>query len=151
MPVATELRENGQVNYFRITEPWTMDELFDGFAQAKSIRDQIYLNDSSRHIHTFVDLIEVKNAPPGVMRGRHFPGQNHPTRGEMVLVVNNAYIRRLVEAMLNVSQVHGLFFETLEDGWSYIRTQLAKTATNAGDPIPIKAPIPADKDKPEPA
>src|SRR4051812_28027458 len=115
MPVETELREDGQVSYFKISDPWTLEDLFKGFAQSTALRDSVKQQDPNRRVHTLLDLMATKQAPPGVMQGRKIPGILHATRGEMVVAVKHEFPRSITKAMLRVMQTEGHFFESLEE------------------------------------
>lgn len=131
MPVETELREDGQVSYFRISDPWTLEDLFKGFAQATALRDSVKQQDPNRRVHSLIDLMATKQAPPGVMQGRKIPGLMHATRGEIVVAVQHEYPRSITKAMLKVMQAEGHFFDTLEDAWAYLRTIIEQPSTNS--------------------
>jgi len=121
MPVMSELREERQVIYFKITEPWTMEEVFAGFAQTQSMRDSIYAQDPQRRVHTLVDLSEITNAPPGVLRSRRAPGITHPNRGEYVVAATYPFAREIMATVFKVMRVDGKLFNTLDEAWAYLR------------------------------
>ena len=132
MPVETELRDEGHVNYFRISDPWTLDDLFGGFAQAQQARDAIYQQKGPRQVHTLVDLMGVREVPPGVLQGRRFPSRTHATRGAIVVAVANSYARNIAETILRTTQTQGVFFESLDEAWAYIRQLInAESADSA--------------------
>ena len=121
MPVTSELREEGQVIYFKITEPWTMEEVFAGFAETQSMRNTIYAQDPQRRVHTLVDLVEVKDAPPGVLRTRQAPGITHPNRGEYAVAAKYLFARDIMATVFKVMRVDGKIFYTLDEAWAYLR------------------------------
>lgn len=131
MPVETELRENGQVIYFKISDPWTLDDLFKGFAQSTAQRDSVRAQDPTRRVHSLVDLTLTKQAPPNVLKGRKLPGLTHPTRGEIVFAVKDAFPRSIGETMLKLMHADGHFFDTLDEAWGYLRTILQNPAVEA--------------------
>jgi hypothetical protein len=131
MPIESELREDGQVSYFKISDPWTLEEMFKGFAQATANRDSVHQQDSTRRVHTLIDLMATKQAPPGVMQGRNLPALSHATRGEIVVAVKNEYPRAITKTMLKVMHVEGHFFESLDEAWEYLRTILKDPTVKA--------------------
>ena len=124
MPIETDLRENGQVIYFKITEPWTMEEVFAGFAQTQAMRDKIYAEDPQRRVHSLIDLTEVKIAPPGALRTRRAPGMTHVNRGEYVVAVTFPFAREIMVMVFKVMHVDGKLFDTLDQAWAYLRPLL---------------------------
>ena len=127
MPIEHELQGDGQVIYFKLRDPWTLEEMFKGFAATTALRDHSYQQDPTRRIHTLVDLMETTNPPPTVMQGRKIPGLMHPTGGEIVVAVKHEYPRSIVRAMLRVMHAEGHFYESLDAAWEYLRTIIAKT------------------------
>src|SRR5689334_1079924 len=119
MPVETELVEDGHVGYFKISDPWTLEELFQGFVQATAYRDKIHESHPNRRVHTLIDLMMTNAAPPGVMQGRKLPSLSHATRGEIVFAVKNEFPRSIGKAMLKVMRAEGQFFDSLEEAWAY--------------------------------
>jgi hypothetical protein len=121
MPVETDFREGGQVVYFKLSDPWTMEELFKGFAQSIAYRDSILQKEPNRRVHTLLDLLATKQAPPGVLQGRKMPALTHAIRGEIVVAVKHEFPRTIAKTMLKVMHAEGQFFETLDEAWDYLR------------------------------
>ncbi|SRR5712691_7747678 len=63
MPVETQLLEDGHVSYFKINDPWTLEELFQGFAQATALRDSIQQKFPNRRVHSLIDLMLTEIEP----------------------------------------------------------------------------------------
>src|SRR5258708_38889985 len=129
MPVIHTLIEDGQVMHFELRDPWTMEELFKGFAEATSIRDAVHQQNPTRRVHTLMDLMATTNPPPQVMQGRNFPGLTHATRGEIVVAVKDEFPRSIARAMLKGMHAEGHFFVSLEEAQAYLRTLTQKTPT----------------------
>ena len=121
MPVETQLLEDGHVSYFKINDPWTLEELFQGFAQATALRDSIQQKFPNRRVHSLIDLMLTNSAPPGVMQGRKLPALGHATRGEIVFAVKNEFPRSIGKAMLKIMHAEGHFFDSLDEAWAYLR------------------------------
>jgi hypothetical protein len=130
MPVESDLREDGQVSYFKLTDPWTLEELFKGFAQATALRDSIHEKYPNRKVHTLLDMMATKTAPPGVMKGRKMPSMGHPTRGEMVVAVKHEFPRTIVQAMLKVMHADAHFVESIDEAWDYLHGVIQKSSVN---------------------
>src|SRR5262249_51481260 len=126
MPVESQICEDGHVSYFKITDPWTLEELFQGFGQATAHRDEIHQKFPTRKVHPLIDLMLTNSAPPGVMQGRKLPSLNHATRGEIVFAVKNEFPRTIGKAMLKVMHVEGHFFDSLDEAWAFLRTTIQK-------------------------
>jgi hypothetical protein len=121
MPVAFDLREDGHIIYFKISEPWTMEEVFAGFAETAAIRNKLYAEDPLRHVHSLIDLTEVNNPPPGALRSRQSPGFTHANRGKSVAAVTNSLARELMSAIFRLTHVDGKLVDTLDEAWAYLR------------------------------
>lgn len=145
MPVKAELREEGQVIYFKITDPWTPEEVFAGFGQTQAMRDTIYKEDPQRRVHTLVDLTEIREAPPGALRTRRAPGITHPNRGEYVVAASYPFAREIMITVFKVMRIDGKLFNTLDEAWAYLRPFLQPAQPSpAGHDEPKTAPKTAE-------
>ena len=133
MPVTFDLREQGRVIYFKISEPWTMQEVLDGFTQTQAIRDKIYAEDPQRRVHSLIDLMEVTNAAPGVLRSRRAPGITHPGRGEYVVAASYLLARDLMATVFKVMHIDGKLFSSLDEAWAYLRPFLQPPPVEPGE------------------
>ena len=121
MPVRFELREHGQVIYFKITEPWTTEEVVAGFGETRAIRDMIYKQDPERRVHLLVDLMEVTHVAPGVAQVRAAPGMTHPGRGEYIVAATYQPARDIMMALFKVMHADGKMFSSLDEAWTFLR------------------------------
>src|SRR5258708_12563398 len=117
MPVETQLLEDGHVSYFKINDPWTLEELFQGFAQATALRDSIQQKFPNRRVHSLIDLMLTNSAPPGVMQGRKLPALGHATRGEIVFPVKNEFPPSIATPIPNILHPNAHFFNSIDPPW----------------------------------
>jgi hypothetical protein len=120
MPIYVELCDDGQVIHFKLSDPFTMEELFKGFGQSMAFRDSVAQVDPNRRVHLLLDLMDTRQAPPGILQSRQMPALTHTVRGEIVVAVEHAYPRSIAETILRVMRADGHFFNTLESAWNYI-------------------------------
>jgi len=122
MPVTFDLREDGHVIYFKITEPWAIDEVLAGFTQTRAIRDKVHDEDPERRVHLLVDLMEVTHVAPGALNIRSAPAVTHAGRGEYVVATTYQAARDLMLAMFKVLHINGKLFNSLDEAWAYLRS-----------------------------
>jgi hypothetical protein len=121
MPITVAFHEE-KVIHFKLIDPFTMDDLFKGFAQSNGFRDIVKEKDPTRRVHTLLDMMETRQAPPGILQGRQMPALTHTVRGEIVIAVKNAYARSIAETMLKVMRAEGHFFDSLDSAWEYLNS-----------------------------
>lgn len=122
MPVTLETRENGRVQYYQGTDPWSMKELANLYVNDQSYRDSVNFR-----VHTMMDLSRCRTLPQGVLSGRTgAPGLDHPRAGYVVLVGFNRLAQALGEMALRLKRFpRARFFDTEEAAWAFLRDVLA--------------------------
>jgi hypothetical protein len=127
MPVEGELHDDGHIIHFSLIDPWTLDEVFKGFAHTTKLRDEIHEKNPSQPVHLLLDLTRTKQAPPGIMQARKMPAVVHPTRGEIAVAAVSEFPRAIARAMIKVMQAEGHFFESLDEARDYLRSVVQKS------------------------
>jgi len=128
MPVTMELRENGRVLYYTISEPWTLKELMDRYPEEQAYRDSV-----AHTVHELVNLSRIGKIPPNALAARHIPAFSHSKSGFFVIVSSNILVQRLAQTIFQLARSRQLrFFESEDKGWEFIRQALAdEDATKA--------------------
>jgi hypothetical protein len=121
MPVTLETLENGQVQYYRGSDPWSMRELMTLY-----IQDQAHRNSVDHTVHTIMDLSHCKTLPQGVLSGRvGAPGIDHPRAGYVILVGFNNFARTLGELALKLKHFpKAVFVQSEEAAWAFLHEKL---------------------------
>jgi len=140
VPVTFDLRENDRVVYFKISDPWTLEEVLAKFAETTAIRDQLYLTNPNRQVHSLIDLTEAKTAPPGALRSRNSPGMTHASRGKSVAAVTAPLVRDIMITIFKVMHTDGALVETVDEAWAYLRPILDQPETENPTDSDLKPP-----------
>jgi len=120
MPITQEIRENGYVIFYVMTDPWTLPEMLNLFAAETVYRDQV-----GHQVHTLVDLTETHTAPAsGLIGMRHkAPSLVHPTAGQFVVIGANTFMHMVGQTIFNLLGFDkGKFVNTEEEAWTYLRS-----------------------------
>lgn len=123
MPVTMEIRENGQVAYYVLADPWETNDLISLYSQ-----DILYRDSVSHVVHTFMNVSGVQRVPSNIIRARiGAPAFSHPNSGSLVMVGAKSFPKAVAQTIFRVAHFErAVFFDTDDEGWSYIR-QLVKT------------------------
>lgn len=122
MPVTMELRENGRVLYWVITDPWKVKDLIP------LVRETRRLFDSARHkIHSLTNDIHTRQIPAGVLRLREVGPWSHPASGQLAVVGLPALGTALLDVIAPVTCFdRAKYFNTEEEAWAYLRQAIAE-------------------------
>jgi hypothetical protein len=121
MSVTMEIREEGHVAYYVLSEPWKTQDLTALYAQDIAHRDTtIFL------VHTFMDVSRIKQIPIDIIGARRgAPAFIHPKSGQLVMTGANTFARRTAEMIFRLAHYErAKFFKTEEEGWAYIRQNI---------------------------
>jgi hypothetical protein len=118
MPVTAELRENGHVWYYVITDPWQAKDLI-----ALYPLDFEHRNTVDHKVHTFMNVSGMNFLPPGLLSaGNKAPAWSHPTSGQLVMVGAHKIARKVAETIFKVANYdRAKFFANEDEGWDYLR------------------------------
>lgn len=122
MPARIDLLEDGYVIRYDISDPWTMEEMFACYDQAKPLYDA-----ANHKIHMLVNLEASRNLPHGVLRVRQDPGLSHPNGGTVALVGAATFVRAIAETILRLARNNqAKFFDKEELAWVFLRENIKK-------------------------
>jgi hypothetical protein len=120
MPVTLDIRENGRVSYYVISDPWTTSELMALYPQ-----DSDHRNSVSYVVHSIMNVSGIKRLPTDVIRARQNAPGLKPNSGQLVMVGANAFARRTAETIFRLAHYNrARFFDTEEQAWSYLRRMI---------------------------
>jgi hypothetical protein len=120
MPITYEIRENGYVIFYVMTDPWTVADLLNNFAAETVYRDQ-----AGHQVHTLVDLRLVHTAPTSGLIGvrNKVPSLVHPTAGQFVVIGANIFMHMVGQTIFNLLAFDkGKFVNTEEEAWTFLRS-----------------------------
>ena len=124
MPVILELQENGNVMYWKIEDPWKLNELLMYYKQAETI-----FNDSSHIIHSLVDVRYARRIPAGVLSARHSTTWHHPRSGHTAIVGASPVVRAMIEAIFHLVHFNrARFFDSEAEARNYLLMLVAQEA-----------------------
>ena len=122
MPVSLETRENGHVQYYVVTDPWTVTDLVSHYPVDKIYRDSVPFK-----VHTVVNIKDSHQLPPGVMDARRGSAGLTPTSGLLIVFGANPIAKLLIETAVRLARYSKLrFFDTEDDAWNFIRQWIAE-------------------------
>ena len=81
MTVNVHLSENKHYLIYDMAEPVTIEELYNAYAQERTLRDEI-----PHTLHSIVDFSNIRRIPPNWLTAKSGPGFSHPRSGQIVLV-----------------------------------------------------------------
>ncbi len=121
MPVTFEVRENGRVACYVVSDPWVTNDLTSLYPQDAAHRDSVNFP-----VHTFMDLTGVNKIPVDVIHARQdAPAFIHANSGQFVVVGANALARRTVETIFRLGHFErARFFDKATEGWNYLRRMI---------------------------
>ena len=123
MPVSMEIRENGHVIYFLVTDPWQVSELAPLYAEENSYRDTVNFK-----VHTFLNFSQVNHIPTQIMSAkRGAPDPTHPSSGVIILVGAKSFVKIMLEVILRLTHFERVrLFDTEAEGWAFTRQIIAE-------------------------
>ncbi|MEP7285537.1 MAG: hypothetical protein ABI947_07195 [Chloroflexota bacterium] len=123
MPVTFDLREDGHVAYYTVTDPWTKDEFVAHYPLDIAHRTSV-----KYPVHWVLDFQGTGTMPPGILRARdNSPLLLYPKTGDFLIVGGSYFVRTIAETILRLLRFNnGHFFRNDTEAWVYLRTLLAK-------------------------
>src|SRR5258708_7797553 len=123
MPVTMEIRENGHVAYYVLTDPWETSDLTALYPQ-----DIQYRNSVKHLVHTVMNISKVVRVPRNILRARSgAPAFIHPNSGQLVMIGAQAFPKLMAETIFRLAHYErAKFFDTKEEGGAYIRQIICK-------------------------
>ena len=119
MPIQTEVRSNGSVIVFNVTDPIRLEEVVE------QMRDvEPYFDQSSDIVHTVINLVRVRQLPLGIIGTRSYAGYSHPNAGKIIIVGADTLVRTLANVIVKLTNNHNIaFFETEQQAWDHLEAQ----------------------------
>jgi hypothetical protein len=123
MPVTLDLRENGHVFHYIITDPWSLADL-----RAVQAQEIAWGENKPYRIHAFVDMTGMHHFPTGWFNIERAPDRRRGrvNSGNMAIYGASTFIRRLSESVFRVMGFdRARFFDKPDDAWVYLRGLIA--------------------------
>ena len=122
MPVTFDIRENGYVAYYVLSDPWQTADLTSLYHKDLAFRDTV-----NHQVHTFMDVTNVHRIPPNIMRAReHAPAFIHRNSGQLIMTGAHMFPKTIAEMIFRLARYErAKFFETEAEGWDYVRTLMS--------------------------
>ncbi len=141
MPTKVELRENGRVLHYIFTEPWTLKDMEEAAAKART-----YYDAADRKLHVLFDARAISSLPSGLLRARNNPDMRHPNSGHIAVVGASTVLQVIAETILRITRFQrARFFQSEDEAWAYLRRIIAEEEANRGRKGPASDPdAPAD-------
>src|SRR5438045_9281673 len=106
MPVTLEIRENGQIAYYVLADPWKTRERTSLYLQ-----DNQYRSSVNHVVHTFMDVSGVQRVPPNILSARiAAPAFTHPNSGLLIMVDARTLPKVVTETICRVARYERLHF-----------------------------------------
>lgn len=123
MPITMEIRENGYVAYYVMSDPWVTNDLTSLYPQDIQFRDSV-----NHLVHTFMDVSQVRRIPPDVIRARiNAPAFIHRNSGHLIMIGAKSLPKIAAETIFRIARYErAKFFDTEEQGWAFTRQLIAK-------------------------
>jgi hypothetical protein len=111
MPAALDIREEGRVLVFTLTDPWELSDLI-----SLGMRSRMHMDRASDKIYRVYDVRGTKHIPAGMSQAQSLISFRHNRSGELVTI--------------GVSTIAGHFagdkhFDSDDEAWTYLRDLLA--------------------------
>jgi hypothetical protein len=115
MPVTFDIREDGFVAYYTVTDPWTTNEFIAHYPEDIKFRTSV-----SHPVHWVLDFQGTKGMPPGILRARsNSPLLKYPRSGHFYIIGAALYVRTIAETILRlVGKKEAHFFNTFDEARS---------------------------------
>jgi hypothetical protein len=122
MPVHFEIREDGRVAYYRITDPWTTQNLIAHYPADNAHRASV-----THIVHTLMDVTGMRQVPINILLARNnAPAFSHPNNGVLILTGARPMAKSFAELIFKMASFQrGRFLATADDGWAFIHSLMA--------------------------
>ena len=123
MPVTAELREQGHVWYYVITDPWETSDLISFYKQDFAHRETV-----NHTVHLVMNVSAMHSVPINLLRARNnAPAWSHRTSGQLVMVGAHSFAKSIAEMIFKLAHYEkAKFFNSEAEGWDYIRAVIAE-------------------------
>jgi len=121
MPITMQLRENGHVAHYVLTDPWETADLVRLYPQGLAYRKSV-----PYPVHTLMDISAVQRVPSNILAARRgAPAFVYPNSGEVVMVGAHGFPQKIAEMIFKLAHYERVrFFDTEIEGWNYLRQVL---------------------------
>jgi hypothetical protein len=122
MPVHFEIRESGRVAYYRITDPWTTQDLIRHYPADNAHRASV-----THIVHTLMDVSGMRQVPINILLARNnAPAFSHPNNGVLILTGARPMAKSFAELIFKMASFQrGRFLATADEGLAYIHGLMA--------------------------
>jgi hypothetical protein len=117
LPATVELREDGHVIYFMVTEPWTLDDLI-----AVNQKAAIWVEYADHTVHLLGNAERIEQMPDGIMSIHRVAPVSHPNSGYVAIVGASALVKSFTIDVLRLANFSRLkFFDEEDSAWAFLR------------------------------
>lgn len=120
MPIDRKLIENGRILYTKLSDPWTVEEVFGRVEQ-----QNVFAESVGKHVHLLADLSETTHFPANTLRLREVSAFSTPRASRTVVVGANLMGHRIFEMFEQMRGIKAEYFATYDEGLAYLRTVIA--------------------------
>lgn len=124
MPAILDVREEGRVLVFTLTDPWELSDLI-----SLGMRSRMHMDRASDKIYRVYDVRGTKKIPAGMTQATSLIGFRHNRSAELITIGSSAIVSHFV------GDKH---FDSEDEAWVYLRALIAP---------PVEAPAPKQKRK----
>ncbi len=116
MPIQTEIRSDGTVIVFNVTDPIQLEEVLEHMREVEPYFDQ-----ASAAVHTVINLVRVRQLPLGIIGTRSYAGYSHPNAGKIIIIGADTLVRTLANVIVKLTNNRNIaFFETEQQAWDHL-------------------------------
>jgi hypothetical protein len=126
MPAIMEPLDDGRILLYRVTPPWSIEEVLEIYRDIEAFFDQ-----AASTVHVLIDLSQLDIIHAGALRARHTPFGTHPNVGKIATVTGNDITRILAQSVIRLSRTDKVkLFSNPDEALSYLR-QMVKEELSA--------------------
>ena len=121
MPVTLNIREDGRVAYYVLSDPWETRDLVSLYPEDNRFRDGV-----NHLVHTFMNVSGVRRIPSNIISARfNAPAFTHRNSGQLIMIGARTLPRVVTETICRLARYDRVvFFATEEEGWAYVNKLL---------------------------
>src|SRR4051812_44914277 len=99
MPVTMELRNDGHVAYYELTDPWIAPDLTSLYPADIHYRDSVPFP-----VHTVMNVTNAHKVPHNVISVRqNAPAFTHHNTGQLVMIGAHSFVRTMAEMIFRLA------------------------------------------------
>ena len=124
MPVHLEMRYDGRLAYWEISDPWTLEELIKLLPEA-----QHQFTRTDAFVYSFIDARHARRFPQGIFQLPKLAIWDLPNGREVFFVTSSVAARSMLQLLFRLARSDRLVVYTdYDEAWNSIQQLLASTA-----------------------